>query len=128
MTLLLGCMSCIYYPIWFKKDWAKIQILLDSGSEVNTITLVYIAQLGFKDQSTNVKAQEINNSIFKTFEVVLVNFQVNSKLNKAQFFQNNFLLVNTSMDVVLSPINDQVVFIICIASLSLESKISIYLA
>lgn len=73
-ALLLKCISCIYHLVWLKKKQAKIQILLDSGSEVNTITLAYTAKLGFKVQSTNVEAQKINGSTFETFRMVLTSF------------------------------------------------------
>lgn len=47
-TLLLECVPCIYHLLWFKKDQAKVQVLLDSGSEINTMTLAYAAKLNFK--------------------------------------------------------------------------------
>lgn len=40
--------SYIHYLIWFKKDQAKIQALLDSGNEVNVITLISVTKLSFK--------------------------------------------------------------------------------
>lgn len=45
--LLLKRVLCIYYPMQFKKNQAKIQTLLDSGSEVNAITPAYIIKLSF---------------------------------------------------------------------------------
>lgn len=36
----------IHHPIWFKKDKAKVKIVLNSNNEVNTIILVYMAKLG----------------------------------------------------------------------------------
>lgn len=46
--LLLKCMSCIYYPIQFKKDQARIQALLDCSRKINAIILAYAVKLGFK--------------------------------------------------------------------------------
>lgn len=47
-TLLLKYLSYIYYSMQFKKNQAKIQALLNSGSEVNIITPAYTTRLGFK--------------------------------------------------------------------------------
>lgn len=47
-TLLFKHMSCIYYPIYFKKDQVEIRALLDSGNEVNTMTQTYAAKLGLE--------------------------------------------------------------------------------
>lgn len=46
--LSLKYILCIHHPMRFKKDQAKIQALLDSGSEVNPITLACAARLGLK--------------------------------------------------------------------------------
>lgn len=62
----------ICYLIWFKKN--KIQALLDSGSEVNTIIPVFVSKLDLKICQIGIKAQKIDNSILKTFEIVLVSF------------------------------------------------------
>lgn len=104
--LTFDCVLCIYHLVRFKKDQANIQALLDSGSEINTISLAYAAKLGFKDRLTNVDAQKIDGSILKMFEIVLVSFQVENKLCKVRFFQETFLLANTSIDMILGSINN----------------------
>lgn len=53
-TLLLKHILCIHYLIWFKKNQAKIQALLDFGSEINVITPAYAAKLSLKVQLINV--------------------------------------------------------------------------
>lgn len=55
-TPLLKCILWIYYLVYFKKNQAKIKVLLDFSNEINTITLVYISKQDFKIQSTNIKA------------------------------------------------------------------------
>lgn len=45
----------IHYQVQFKKDQTNIQALINSGSEVNAMTRFYIAKLGLKVQSTDVK-------------------------------------------------------------------------
>ena len=93
--------SCIHYPVRFKKDQAKVRGLIDSGSEVNTMASVYAAKPGFKVRPTDVEAQKIDGSTLEAFGMVLANFQVEDKLGRAQFFQETFLVANTSVDVVL---------------------------
>lgn len=64
--------SCIYYPIQFKKD--KIKALINSDNEVNIIIPTYKAKLGFKVRRIDVKAEKIDDSILKTFEIILASF------------------------------------------------------
>lgn len=47
-VLLFKYIPCIYYPVLFKKNQAKVQALLDFDSEVNDMTLAYTARLGLK--------------------------------------------------------------------------------
>lgn len=70
--LVLEKVSCIYYPVWFKKD--KVKALINFGSEINTIIQAYILKLNLKIRSTNVQTQKINNSILEKFEMVLTSF------------------------------------------------------
>lgn len=70
----------------FKKKQAKFWALLDIGSEINFMTLAYIAKLSLKIQLINIKAQKINNSIFETFGIILTSFEIKKKPKKAQFF------------------------------------------
>lgn len=62
---------------------------------------VYVAKLGLQVRKTIVKAQKIDGSPLKTFEIVLASFSVQNKLEKTWFFQKIFLLANTSIKVVL---------------------------
>ena len=97
--VILDQVSCICYPIRFKKN--KVQALIDSGSEVNAMTLGYALKLGLKVCPTNVGAQKIDGFTLKTFEMVLASFQVEDKLERPRFFQKTFLLADLSMKVVL---------------------------
>ena len=94
-------MLYIHYLLCFWKDIANIRALIDSGSKVNTIIPAYASNLNFKVYSTNVKAQKIDGFTLKTFGIVLASFQIENKLEKAWFFQETFLLANTSVEVVL---------------------------
>ena len=91
---------CIHYLIRFKKK--KIQALIDSGSEVNTLTLAYASRIGFQVHRTEIGAQKLDSTTFKIFKMVLASFQVENKLRKTRFFQKTFLLANISMEMVLS--------------------------
>ena len=75
--------------------------MIDSGSEVNAMTPAYTKQLGLWIQRTNVKAQKIDSSSLATYEIVIAAFQVKDKLGRARFFQETFLLANTSIEVVI---------------------------
>ena len=60
--------SCIHYPIWFKKN--EVQALIDLGNKVNAMTLAYTLKLGLRVHCTNVKAQKIDDSTFKIFGIL----------------------------------------------------------
>ena len=45
---------CIYYPVRFQEE--QVQVLLDSGSEVNAINLDFARKLVLKVWKTNVGA------------------------------------------------------------------------
>ena len=89
----------VHYPIWFKKK--EVQVLINSGSEINTMTPTYASRLGLRVYCTDVGVQKIDGSTFQTFGMILANFQVEDKLRRAWFFQETFLLANISAEVVL---------------------------
>lgn len=94
----------IYHQLCFKKDQAKVHPLSDSGSEVNAMTLVYIIKLSLKVCCTDIRTQKIDSFILKMFKMVLASFQVKNKLEKAQFFQKTFFILNTRMAEILNMI------------------------
>lgn len=65
------------------------------------MTLIDALKLGFKVRFTNIKASKINNSTFEKFEIILATFRVEDKFNRPRFFQKSFLLLDTSIKVVL---------------------------
>ena len=97
---ILNWVSCICYLIRFKKSKVQVQAILDSGSEVNAMTLRYTSKLGLKVRITNVGAQKIDDSTCKMFGMVLASFQVEDTLGKAWFFQKIFLLADLNIEVV----------------------------
>ena len=99
---VLDKVSCICYPVQFRKDKKKdILALPDSKSEVNAMTLAHAAHLGLKVRVTNIGAQKFDGSLPVTYDMVIVAFQVVDKLGCSWFFQETFLLADINMKVVL---------------------------
>ena len=92
---------CIHYPVQFQGDQEQVRALLDSGSEINAMSPAYTKKLGFKTRKTNVGAQKIDGSIFKTFGIVIADFQVEDKGGRPRFFWEIFLVADTKFEVVL---------------------------
>ena len=92
---------CIHYPICFQKDSAGVETLLDSSGKINAMTPAFVSKLGLKVCSTDVGAQKIDGFILQTFGMILASFQVEDKLGRARFFQESFLLADTTVEVVL---------------------------
>lgn len=100
--IILDWVPCIHYLLRLHKEKKnKIRALIKSGNEINTMKPAYALELGLRVYQTDVRAQKINGSIFKIFEMILASFQVENKFKKAQFFQETFLLANISIKVYL---------------------------
>ena len=89
-----------------KRNGLSLEDCLDEFNKAEFLseadmTLAHAAKLGFKARHTSVGAQKINGSTLETFGMVLASFQVEDKLGRARFFQETFLLANTSIEVVL---------------------------
>ena len=81
----------ICYPVQFRKDNDKdVLDLLDSGSEINAMTLAYKAHLGLKVKVTNIGAQKIDRSSLATYGIVIAVFQIVDKFGYSQFFKKLF--------------------------------------
>ena len=61
----------------------------------------YTAKLGLVTWKTDVGAQKIDGSTLVTYGMVLAGFSVQDKLGRVWFFEETFLLADTSMEVVL---------------------------
>ena len=84
--LALAKIPCIYYPLCFQKDTIEAKALIDSGNEINAMTLIYVSKLNLRVHRINVGGWKIETSTLKTFEMVLPSFQVEDKLKKAQLY------------------------------------------
>lgn len=93
----------IWYPVWFQETGQadKNKALIDSDNEVNAIIPVYIAKLGFIIRKVSVKAQNIDGMALETYGMVLASFLLQNSLGRVWFFEETFLLADTSMKVVL---------------------------
>lgn len=89
----------IRYLIQFQGN--KINALIDSGREVNAMTSVCVAQIGFAIRLTKVNAQKIDGFPLKTYEIAFAKFLVKDEKERDRFFEVTFLLINTSMKVIL---------------------------
>ena len=99
---VLDRVSCICYPVQFRKTKSKdVLALLDFESEINIMTLAYMAHLGLKVRVTNVGAQKINGSSLVIYGMIIAAFQVVNKLGCSRLIQETFLLADISMEVVL---------------------------
>ena len=94
--------SCIYYPVQFQGDQAReVRALIDSGSEVNAMTPAFAARLGLSVRPTGIGAQKIDGSALRTYGMAIAGFSIQDKSGRARFFEETFLLADTSMEVVL---------------------------
>ena len=93
--------SCIHYPIQFKKDKNQMQALINSGSEVNAMHPSFAKQLGLLIRPTNVGAPKIDGITLDTHDMVVATFSVVDKANRVRFFEETFLVANVSPEVVL---------------------------
>ena len=92
---------CIYYPIWFQEGQGQVKALLDSNSKINAMSPAYVEKLGLKARKTNIGVQKIDGSAFKTFEIVIADFQEADKVGRPRFFQKTFLMADTKFEVIL---------------------------
>ncbi len=65
------------------------------------MTPAFAAKLGFFTQPIDIGAQKIDGSTLKTYGMVLAGFSIQDKSGKIRFFEETFLLADTSMEVVL---------------------------
>ncbi len=94
-------MPYIRYPVQFQEDQPEVKALIDSGSEINTMTPAFTAKLGLRPRPTNVRVQKIVGSPLETNGMASARFSIYDSLERVRFFEETFLLVDISMEVVL---------------------------
>ena len=88
--------SCIWYPITFRKKSVSMLALLDSGSEVNAIHSIFVRELGLSIRLMHIGAQKIDGTILDIFGMVVIAFSVTDKVNQVRYFEKTFLVANVS--------------------------------
>ena len=65
------------------------------------MTPAFAARLGLITRATNVGAQKIDGSPLETYSMALAGFLLQDSLERVRFFEETFLLADTSVEVVL---------------------------
>ncbi len=65
------------------------------------MTPTYIAKLGLINRKTSIEAQKIDGSPLETYSMVTASFLLQDSLKRVRFFEETFLLTDTSIEVVL---------------------------
>ncbi len=65
------------------------------------MTPAYTAKLGLTIWKTSVRAQKIDGSILKCYDIALARFSLQDSLGIVRFFEKTFLLTDTSMKMIL---------------------------
>ena len=65
------------------------------------MNLDYAQKLELKIRKTNDGAQKIDGFALETFGMIIVDFQMEDKVNKPRFFQEIFLVTNTKFEMIL---------------------------
>ena len=76
-------------------------ILLDSGNKINAMSLAYVKKLDLKTWKTNIGAQKIDSSTFKTFEIIITDFQMKDMVGKPRIFWKAFFVADIKYEVIL---------------------------
>ncbi len=71
---------CIWYPVQFQAK--QIETLIDSGSEVNDMTLGFTAKLDLIPRPTNVGAQKIDGLTLVTYSMASAGFSLQDSLGR----------------------------------------------
>lgn len=75
----------IHYSVYIQKNQDEMLALINSGSEINPITPVYVSKLGLKVCPTNVRVQKVDGFTLEIFGMVLASSQVEDKLERSIF-------------------------------------------
>lgn len=65
------------------------------------MTLIFVVKLGLRSRSTNIDMQEMYGLPLETYGMISAVFSIQNSREKVRFFDETFLLTNTSMEVVL---------------------------
>lgn len=77
-----------------------VPVFFDSGSQINAMHLTFAKKLGLIIHPTNINIQKIDNTIFKTYKMIVAAFSIINQAKRVKFFKKTFLVVNISPNVV----------------------------
>ena len=101
-TKTLQRVLCIHSSVQFQGGQAgEVRALINSGNEVNVMNSAFAAKLSLSICSTSIGAQKIDSSALKTYGMTIAGFLIQDKSGRAWFFEETFLLTDTSIKVVL---------------------------
>lgn len=66
------------------------------------MTATFVAKFSFSTRPTNISAQKIDRSAFKTYKIVIVGFLISEKSQKIQFLRETFLSGVGSIDFTIA--------------------------
>lgn len=99
---VLQWVPCVWYPVQIQKvQIIKIKTLIHFKSEVNTTTPAYIAKLSLSIQKIQVDFPKIDGTALEIYGIVRTIFLFQDTLEKVWFFEETFLLTNTSIETIL---------------------------
>ena len=64
----------------------EVKTLFSSGNKINAINFDFVQKLDFYIWKTSIEAQNINDFILETLKIIIADFEVSDKVNKARFF------------------------------------------
>ena len=64
------------------------------------MTPAFAPKLVLSTQPTNISAQKIDGFLLKIYDMIMAGFSIQDELVKIFFFEENFFLADTSMDVI----------------------------
>ena len=78
----------------------QTEALLDSKSKVIPMNQVFAFQLGLKIWKTNIGPQKMNDTILKTYWMIVSTFSMLDKYGEKRFLKNCFVLAEIKPDIV----------------------------
>lgn len=79
----------------------EVRALIDSGSEANAMTPAFAVRLALITRESNVVAQKIDGFPLEINGIASAGFSLQDSLEMVPFFEETFLLTDTSVGVVL---------------------------
>lgn len=95
----------VMYPLYYlfnpipRTQAVEFRVLIDFGTEVNAITPAFAVELGLFTRQIEISIEKIDISTQNIYGMVIIGFLIQNKLGKIRYYEENFLSVNTSMNV-----------------------------